>query len=393
MTPRTWIEIDSTAFNHNVSQYKKIMGERFLAAVIKANAYGHGILEIGQLAQENSQIHMLCVAALSEALLLRAHAISKPILVLSTIDDDLEKLVYQNIHVAVFNKEMLDEINSAGRQTNQRIPVHLKIDTGLSRLGIIPQHAPELLDYIATLPFITLAGIYSHFAESSNADQSFTLEQTERFQNFLATRSTLPPYIHLSNSAGTTSLDLPFCSMARVGCGLYGAWPSPANKKITVERYPDFYLKPVLSWKTRISYTNIIQAGKPIGYDRTFMAQRDTKIATLPIGYYDGYDFRLFNKGSVLIRGSYAPIIGRISMNVMTVDITDIPDAQPGDEVTLIGAQPPIDAYSLGMLAGNPNVREILTKINAAIPRNIVTPIDLPLENSYPLVTQKTEGH
>ena len=324
---------------------------------------------------------------------MRSHGITKPILVLSTIDDTIDQIADNNMHVAVFNKSMIDQLNSMGRKNGAIIPVHLKIDTGLSRLGVTPEHAQELLDHIAILSNICLAGIYSHFAESSNSDQSYTFTQVERFKELLAKIKPTIPYIHLANSAGTTSLDLPFCTMFRVGCGIYGAWPSPANKKITQEKYPDFSLKPILTWKTSINCINTIAAGNPIGYDRTFMATRNTIIATLPIGYYDGYDFRLFNQGSVLINGSYAPIIGRISMNVMTVDITDIPNTKEGDPVTLIGSQPPIDAYSLGMLAGNPNVREILTKINAAIPRNIIRPIDLPLEKLYSFVTRKTQGN
>jgi alanine racemase len=389
-SPRTWIELDSSAFDHNIAQYKKVIQDRFLAVVVKANAYGHGMIEVSQLAQKNPSIHMLCVAALSEALILRSNGITKPILVLSTIDDDIDQIAHNNMHIAVFNKSMVDQLNSMGRKNGTLIPVHLKIDTGLSRLGVTPEHAQELLDHIATLSNISLVGIYSHFAESSNSDQSYTLTQVERFKKLLAKIKPKVPYIHLANSAGTSSLDLPFCTMFRVGCGIYGAWPSPANKKITQERYPDFTLKPILTWKTRINCINTIAAGSPIGYDRTFIATRDTTIATLPIGYYDGYDFRLFNQGSVFVNGSYAPIIGRISMNVMTIDITDIANAKEGDTVTLIGPQPPIDAYSLGMLAGNPNVREILTKINAVIPRKIIPSIDLTLEKLYSFVSRNT---
>ncbi len=198
----------------------------------------------------------------------------------------------------------------------------------------------------------------------------------------LSLRNIKIPFIHLANSAGTTALDIPFCNLFRIGVGAYGFWPSHENQTITQQKYADFKLQPIATWKTHIMNIKEVKKGSFIGYDRAFQASHDMRIAVLPIGYFDGYDFRLFNKASVLVRGHYAPIIGRISMNVCTIDISAI-DASLNDEVILMGPYPQIHPAELGHLAGNPNVREITTKINSSIERIIIPPID-PADYSVP---------
>ena len=368
----TWIEIDQAAFNHNVYQYKQVIGDRQLALVIKANAYGHGLHEIAQLAQRNSAISWLHVVSASEALELRRSGIKKPILILATCDQDPALLINQQIDCTIYDMEMVNQLNQIGKKQLYRFPIHVKIDTGLSRLGFEPKEAIKAIKIIKKLPFIKLQGIYSHFSESSSADQSFTLKQINALKGVIKTIQKAGidiPLVHLANSAGTTAFDLPFCNLFRVGIGIYGLWPSEENKKVTQMRYGDFNLKPILTWKTRIINIKKVKKGRYIGYDRTFQAPHDMNIATIPIGYFDGYDFRLFNKASVLIGNQYARVIGRISMNITIIDVTDITRACVGQEVIIMGPYPGIYPQELGVLAGNPNVREITTKINAGITR------------------------
>lgn len=373
---RTWIEISAESFHHNASLYKKIIGNNTLAIVIKANAYGHGMHQIAQLADTTDSINMICVATVLDALALRNNGIQKPILILSTIfDEDPVHLIDNNIACSVYDWDTIKQLDLLGQKHNFQFPIHLKIDTGLSRLGIDIADAFHVVQSILTLSHIKLQGIYSHFIESHKQDQHFTLQQVNHFAALieqLIAHGISIPFIHIANSAGTATLDLPFCNLFRVGVGIYGFWPSQENQKITHSKYPHFELKPIATWKTHIMNIKHVKKGNFIGYDRAFQAEHDMRIGVLPIGYFDGYDFRLFNKASVIVRNQYAPIVGRISMNMCTIDITAIPDAALHDEVILMGPYPQVHPAELGLLAGNPNVREITTKINASIERIII---------------------
>lgn len=369
---RTWIEINQDHLNRNISQYKGVIGNRNLSIVIKANAYGHGIAQIAQFAQSNTNVHSFCVATLKEALLVRNAGTTKPILVTSILDGDPACAINKNIALTVYDLESAHYLQSIGTQHNAFFPVHIKIDTGLSRLGILPQDAPKLIKTIQAMPNLFIQGIYSHCAESHKKEDDFTLKQQHLFKELvkkLQASGTQFPFVHFANSAATTSLDLEFCNLFRVGIGVFGLWPSQENKAITQKKYPWFDLKPILTWKTIIQSIKNVTKGSFIGYDRTFQAQHAMRIAILPIGYYDGYDFRLFNKSHVIINGIPAPIIGRISMNMSTVDVSHIPSAQVDDKVTIMGPYPYVHPYELGLLTGNPNVREMTTKINPDIPR------------------------
>jgi alanine racemase len=385
-TYATWIEINQHAFEHNVSQFRQILGTAQLGIVIKANAYGHGMLTIAQMAEHNPQVNWYCVAQLSEALTLREHHFKKSILVMGHIDRPIETAIKKNIDLTLFQYEMAEELEALGRAHDYVFNVHIKIDSGLARLGIAPEDAIEFIKKIETCSYIKINGIYSHFAESQNKDQTYTIQQTNTFKAVVDAVQELKikvPLIHLANSASAETTSLPFCNMVRIGAGIYGLWSSPEVQARSHLKFPEFSLKPILCWKARIMHIKTVPAHSYIGYDRTYYATKDMRIASLAIGYYDGYDFRLFNKASAIIRNEYAPVVGRISMNISSLDITHIPQAKEGDEVILMGNYPQIHPYELGMLAGNPNVREITTKINAAIPRVIINELQLHNQDNF----------
>ncbi len=371
--PSTWVQINKTAFDTNIAQFKKLLGQKHIALIIKANGYGHGIETIATLAEQNKNVSWLGVASLSEALQLRTIGIAKPLLVTSCLDQPLAIAAQKNIDVSIFDEQTLKQANEIGTAHNTQIAVHLKFDTGLSRLGFKCEQAQEIIAYAHKLPGIYVRGAYSHFAESQKTNQTFSLEQIKLFSSIThIARAYNVPLIHLANTAGTLAFDLPECNLFRIGVGAYGLWPNPDFQQLIAQRHPNFTLNPILSWKTRINSVTTVPAGQGVGYDRTFTTTRTTRIATIPVGYYDGYDFRLFNRAVVRIGQWYAPIIGRVSMNLSTIDVTHIPTVTQNDEVLLMGDFPNITAYDLGITVGNPNVREITTKINPSIERVIV---------------------
>lgn len=372
---RSWIEIDAHALAHNIAQYKTVIGERLLAPVIKSNAYGHGMLEIAQLCEQNAQVAWMCVATLSEALKLRAHGIQKPVLVMSCIDDDPVLAIDKNIEFVITHEAVAYDLHEVAKTHGAIFNVHVKIDTGLSRLGVSTQHAISFVHEVLEMPHLKLQGICTHYAETQKEDQSYAYYQLEQFYailDHLEAQKIVIPYIHASNSAATTTINLERCTLFRIGIGMYGLWPSVTNKTMTLAKYPHFNLQPVLTWKTRIIALKNLPAGQPVGYDRTTYTARETKIAIVPIGYFDGYDFRLFNKSRMRVNNCSVPTIGRISMNVATLDVSDVADVKLNDEVTIMGNHPDITVYELSNLAGNPNLREIMIKINANIPRTVI---------------------
>ncbi len=365
----TWIEINKIAFEHNVAQLKSIIkGE--LAAVIKSNAYGHGMLQIAHLCQESKHVDWLCVANLSDALKLDAHGITKPILVMSCIDEDPARANGKNISFVVPDMMTANQLNSTG---NFRI--HIKIDTGLRRFGFEPEDTLKIIEAIKNMPNLHIEGIMTHFAQSQKPDQSFTYAQLAKYDHILQElekRNIKVPYKHVANSAATMRFDLPQCNLFRVGVGIYGWWPNQPLKDEVEKKHPKFSLRPIITWKTRVNNLKTIPANQPVGYDCTVITTRETKVAFIPVGYFDGFDFRLSNTGFVNISGKPAPILGRVSMNVATIDVTDIDGIKVGDEVIILGSYEKVTAYDWVQNTGNPNIRELITTIHPSIERHIV---------------------
>lgn len=358
----SWLEISTSAFNHNVSYYKQLIGhQNILAAVIKSNGYGHGLVQMAKLCQNNSNVEWLCVAQLSEGLIIRNNGITKPILVLGYADVDVAYAVDQNIDFMVDSLEYAQQLNTVGIQYHHCFNVHIKIDTGLSRFGIFPHQAVEFTQQLQKLSWITIKGVYSHFI-ASNDNPALTMHQQSIFSDTVQAifeHTKTIDYIHMSNSASIMTQQHPsFFNFFRIGLGMYGYCSQESS------------LKPVLTWKTCIVHIKTVPAHTYVSYACAYKTMRTTRIALLPVGYSDGYDIRYSNKTGVYVNNSYAPVIGRIAMNMMMVDITNC-TANSGDEVILLGNYPTITAQDLSRLANIPNVREILTRINPQLLRTI----------------------
>jgi alanine racemase len=370
----SWVELCKNSFDHNIAQYKNVIGDKILAPVIKSNAYGHGISEIAQFCEQNKNVGWLCVATLSEALALRSLGIKKSILVLSYMGKNVDRAAIENISLTAYNFEAIKNLNTLGKNLGKTFKIHIKIDTGLSRLGVQVHKALDLIKMVKDFSRIEIQGIWTHFAESQSEDRTFTNKQIATFEHLIKAIMQVGvniPFVHMSNSSGMITVNSKYDNFARMGIGVYGYWGSEYIKKVALEKYPRFILKPVLTWKTKISDIKRIPAETFVGYSRMYITKRPSKIGILPIGYFDGLDIRLSNKGYVLIKNQCASIIGRVCMNVIIVDITNLKDVKCGDEVILIGNAPKINAFEIGEMAGM-NPREVTTKIHPDIPRVVI---------------------
>ncbi|MFC1841687.1 alanine racemase [Candidatus Dependentiae bacterium] len=371
----TWVEISKSAIEHNLAQYQNIIGNNnVLAPVVKSNAYGHGIAEISYICKQSKNKMWFCVTNLGEAITLREGNVTNPILVLSYIEKDPELAALLNISVVAYDADTIKKLNTIGKKINKIFNIHIKVDTGLSRLGVDAHNAIELIKEAKNLENINIEGIWTHFAEAQAEDRTFTNKQNNIFYNLIKNIKKIGikiPFIHSCNSSAIATVNLDHTNFFRIGIGLYGYWPSDYIKKISQKKYPDFNLKPSLTWKSKIFHIKHIPAGRFVGYNRTYQTKKDTTIAIIPVGYFDGYDRRLSNKGNVIINDQIAPILGIVCMNVLTVDVTNIKNTNIGDEVILVGNRPGIKVNEIAKLI-HVNPREITTNINPEIPRIIV---------------------
>jgi alanine racemase len=374
--PYSWIEISRSAFEHNLSLYRNIVGPQVnLAVVVKGNAYGHGLLEIAQLCQQATAVDWLCTAHLSEALVLRRNGITLPILVMSNLDGNLSDAIAHDISFIVYDSAALMASNEQAALQNKKARVHIKVDTGLARFGLAPQDAVAYVLQASAYPHIEVQGIFSHFAESDNRDTAYTDGQLQQFVQVVDELRRLGvqlPYVHMSNTAAASSLIPSHFNFARIGAGVYGLEPSPFIMDCLRVMAGAPSLKPVMSWKTRITGLRAIAPHASVGYARTHTTTAPTRLGIIPVGYYDGYDRRLSNVGKVLVEGGHAPVIGRVCMNATMVDVSAVEECKIGDEVILLGDHPRMQAHEIAEMIGSFNPREITTRINPLVPRRIV---------------------
>lgn len=339
-------------------------------AVIKADGYGHGALEIAKLLETEERLYGFAVATAEEAFALREHGIEKPILILGyTFPDCYKQLAEQNIMPAVFREDSLQQLADAARKAGRKIKVQVKVDTGMHRIGITPDETGiSFVEKLLAMEELELEGMFTHFARADELDKTNALEQLHHFQSFVAGieekyKITIP-YKHCANSAGILELPESHLDLVRAGVALYGLWPSDEMRKDVL------VLKPALSLYSHIVYIKEIASGDAVSYGGTFVADKPMRVATIPVGYGDGYPRSLSNTGYVLIRGKKAPILGRVCMDQFMVDVTHIPGAAMDDMVTLIGSDgtETVTMEELGELSGRFNY-ELACDLGKRIPR------------------------
>lgn len=375
----TWAEVSRSALIHNIKVLRQQVGNKtILAPCVKANAYGHGILEISKMAL-SAGADWLCVNALFEAEILRNAGIKAPIYIMGyVLKKDLEDAIRLKCRLVVYNRETIAALGRAAKKLHAKMRVHIKVETGNNRQGISVSEIFDFVEFARKFPEIEIEGLATHFANIEDTiDPSYARFQLTNFQNALAAlsvRGIKIPIPHCANSAATILFPETHFSMVRPGISVYGLWPSEEVKAVAKKRHKFISLKPVLSWKTRIAQIKEIPKGSFVGYGCTYKTKRKTRLAILPVGYYDGYDRGFSNEGHVLIRGAAAKIRGRVCMNITMADVTDIPAVRVEDPVTLLGkdGREEITAEYLADLIGTINY-EITTRIHEGIPRIITS--------------------
>lgn len=361
----TRVEIDLGAVRENFLQLRAFAGPAELLPIVKADAYGHGAVPCARTL-EAAGARFFGVALTEEGMELRQAGIRARILVLGgAYGDRWDLLVAENLTPLVFRKEHLQGLAAAARALGKPAVAHLKVDTGMGRIGIQPGEVSAFLEAARTEGVI-LEGVATHFANADLADGAFTERQVREMEAVVARFPERPRWIHLANSAATVARPDAHGSLVRPGIMLYGAYPS--------ESYRDrIRLRPALSWSTKITHLKEVEAGTPISYGSRWVAERRSRIATLPIGYADGYPRSLTNVGEVLVRGRRAPIVGAVCMDQCMVDVTEVPGTQVGDDVVLLGRQgdAEIRADEVAAWAGTIHY-EIFCGIGPRVPRFFV---------------------
>ncbi len=362
----TWAEIDLAAIEFNYKQVKKLVGNNIhIMVVVKANAYGHGTVEVSRVL-EGLGVDYLGVATTDEAVRLRDNGVNSPILILgSVLPEEAEAAMSRNITLTLCSEELFDAVKKINKEKGTRAQVHIKVDTGMGRIGVWHEEALDFVKKVSRDKSFILEGVYTHFS-SAGRDDFFTRYQIESFEKLLADiekQWIKIPLKHAANSIATVDFKRSHMNLVRPGLVVYGMYPKYTFPKIIT-------LKPAMSLKTKIVFIKDAPPGRSISYGRTYITQRHTKIATLPIGYADGYERGLSNKGEVLIHGQRAPVIGKVTMDQTLIDVTNIKGAKLGDEVVLIGKQgkEEIRAEKLARLAGT-IAYETVCSISNRVPR------------------------
>ena len=355
----TWAEIDLGAFERNVDAIARSLpdGSR-LIAVLKANGYGHGAVELARRCKPD-RVAMIAVALLEEATELRRAGIALPLLVLGPLTrEQIVEALDDNITLGVAGPEELEDVSAIARERD--VAIHLKLDSGMGRMGVTASELPRVAEMIRATPRLRVEAVYTHYA-SADDDAAFTAAQGEEFDRMR--RLIDAPLHHMANSAATLHGNVRPGDWVRCGIALLGV-ATGFSRSGRLKPAPT--LTPVLRWRTEIMRLKDLPPGNAIGYGTTFHTQRPSRIATLPVGYADGYSRLLSNKGEVMVRGKRAPVVGRVSMDLVTIDVTDIAEASLGDEAVLLG-----DGITAEELANKTDTisYEVFCRISARVPR------------------------
>jgi len=373
---KSWVEISRSALIYNVKVFRECIGRNVkLAVVVKANAYGHGLKETISLLK--NKIDVFAVDSIDEALIIRQIDAHITIVVLGYITfTNLATAIENDISFIVYNMETIKKILSL--KLDKPAKIHLKIETGLNRQGIQMKDLLRFLKLVKSYgDYFLVEGVSTHFANIEDTlDSTFAMAQLSEFKK--AVRAIRKEgfhlsFIHSAASAGTLLYPETHFSMVRIGFGIYGWWSSLETRVSLLAQKRDLELKPVLTWKSLVAQIKYIDVGESVGYGRTWFATRKTKIAVIPVGYSDGYDRGLSNIGRVIINGSYANVVGRVAMNMIMIDVTDVKNVRLENEVALLGNKDglKVSADEWAKKIGTINY-EVVARINPLLPRIIV---------------------
>lgn len=371
---KTWIELSASALRHNYRQVANLVAPAQVMAVLKADAYGHGLLQVAEALKDDAVLYG--VDRIEEGIQLRQSGIESQIVVLGFTETvDVERAREHRLDLTISSFEALEQLHFTTQEKGENLNVHLEVETGLYRLGIPPEDFPRVIAFLEThRESIEVQGLFTHFANvEEELDGGFPVLQEQRFQSAMQVFADVgirPPQLHMACSAAGLIFGASRFNLVRLGISLYGLWSSElVEERSRIKTDARIMLEPVLCWKTKIAQVKSVAAHETVGYGKTQTLVRASKIAVLPIGYYDGYPRALSSVGKVLIRNTLCPIVGRICMNMCMVDVTDLPQATAGDEVTLIG--PGITAETVAALAGTLHY-ELIARLSASIPRRLV---------------------
>lgn len=364
-----WAEINLDNYLHNIAEIKRLYPGKKVMAVVKADGYGHGAIQCAKAALA-AGADRLAIAIVDEGIELRNAGFTCPIQVLGgTAEAQMEQVIDYDLIQTVFDPAIAFQFSRIAVKKGKRVTLHLKVDTGMGRVGVRPEEAGDVAAAIFTLPNVELEGLMTHLATADEKDKSYTMEQAARYRLALENiekRGIKIKIKHIANSA--TIIDLPDLSfdMVRPGIMSYGLWPSGDVDQT-------FDIRPVLSWKARVIFVKDVPEETGISYGKTFVTAKPSRIATLPLGYADGLSRALSNKGEVLIKGQRVPIVGRVCMDQCMIDVSNVKDVQVNDEVVFIGRQGDefISAEEMAAQIGTINY-EVTCNISKRVPRYYV---------------------
>ena len=355
--------VNLKAISDNIAQVRKRIGKRReLMAVVKADAYGHGAVPVSRAAIRSGATY-LGVSSPEEGGELREAGIDIPILILGLIQpEEAYKSVGLKLEQTICSLELAAALDQESRKASTRINVHVKVDTGMGRIGVLPEDALAFVRRIHRFKNLNLTGIFSHFSSADDADKTFAMRQLEILNGVVREIEAAGIHIpkkHMANSAAILDLPESYLDLVRPGIMLYGLYPSPHVSR-------SIKLRPAMTLRTKVSYVKSVPGRTPISYGRTFFTQKETRVATLPVGYGDGYSRSLSNQGTVLIKGQRAPLIGRVCMDMCLADVSGIKNVRVGDEVILFGEELSVDEVAQNM--GTINY-EVLCGVGKRVPR------------------------
>lgn len=364
-----FLEIDLDAIRHNVRVIQQMLPDQTaIAAIVKANAYGHGGPQVSRACLEAGAA-MLCVAIVDEGIELRSAGIDAPVLILGPVDAEEAELYIRHDLIATLSAvEHVHALAAAARRLGSPARAHIKLDSGMGRHGVRRADLVALAEALAQTPEVRVEGIFSHFGDACNPDLSWSRHQLEQFRDMLSSlgcpSSDRPVMLHVANSAAIVRMPETHLDAVRPGAILYGLNPGFDPQLMPRE------LRPALTLRARIGIVKTVEAGQPVGYNCTWRAPRDSRIAVLPLGYADGYPRSLSNNADVLVGGRRCPLVGLVSMDAITIDVTEVPEAAIGDEAVLIGAQGE-ERITVEELAARANsiVEEIVARLTCRLPR------------------------